>query len=109
MGLRARFELHANFVPCDPTLVCESSGLPTEKHFQIITFDRATELQPARHVFREEQVSWLRLDETAARNSKRRSRELSYLRPCYLAVRFIRQQRRVIAPKRTNRRDRTVA
>jgi hypothetical protein len=39
-------------------------GLPTETHFHIGAFDRAVELQPTRHVFREEQLPWLHLGET---------------------------------------------
>jgi len=49
---------------CGSTLTCESAGLPTETHFHVGAFDRAVELQPTRHVFREEQLPWLHLVET---------------------------------------------
>jgi len=43
---------------CGSTLTCESAGLPTETHFYVGAFDRAAELQPTRHVFREEHLPW---------------------------------------------------
>ena len=43
---------------CGSTLTCESSGLPTETHFHIGAFDRASELQPTRHVFAAEHLAW---------------------------------------------------
>ena len=45
-------------------LTCESARLPTETQFHVGAFDRPAELQPARHVFREEQLPSLRLGET---------------------------------------------
>jgi hypothetical protein len=35
-----------------------------ETHFHVGAFDSAAELQPTRHVFRGEQLSWLRLNES---------------------------------------------
>jgi hypothetical protein len=43
-------------------LTCESTGLPTETHFYVGAFDRAAELQPTRHVFPEEHLPWVHLD-----------------------------------------------
>ena len=37
---------------------CKSASLPTETHFHIGAFDRAGELKPTRHVFREEHLPW---------------------------------------------------
>jgi hypothetical protein len=48
---------------CGSTLTCENAGPPTETYFHVAAFDRAAELQPARHVFREEQppgCAWTR-------------------------------------------------
>ena len=47
---------------CGSTLTCESAGLPTETHFYVGAFDRAAELQPTRHVFAEEHLPWVQLD-----------------------------------------------
>ncbi|MGH7040408.1 MAG: GFA family protein, partial [Stellaceae bacterium] len=46
---------------CGSTLTCESASLPTETHFHIGAFDRAAELKPTRHVFREEHLPWFPL------------------------------------------------
>jgi hypothetical protein len=46
---------------CGSTLTCETTSLPTETHFYLGAFDRAADLAPTRHVFREEQLPWLHL------------------------------------------------
>src|SRR6267142_1693902 len=46
---------------CGSTLTCESERLPTETHFHVGAFDRAAQLQPTRHIFPEERLSWLHL------------------------------------------------
>lgn len=46
---------------CGSTLTCESAKLPTETHFHIGAFDDPAQLTPSKHVFRNEQLSWLHL------------------------------------------------
>ena len=48
---------------CGSTLTCENVKLPTEAHFHVGAFDRAEELRPQGHIYREEQLSWLHLSE----------------------------------------------
>jgi hypothetical protein len=43
-------------------LTCESAGLPTETHFYVGALDRAAELQPTRHVFADEHLPWVQLN-----------------------------------------------
>ncbi len=50
---------------CGATLTCEVRSLPSETHFHVGAFDRAAELAPTRHVFRDEQLPWLHLAEGA--------------------------------------------
>ena len=49
-------------VRCGSTLTCESARLPTETHFCVGAFDRAAELTPTRHVFPEEHLPWVHMD-----------------------------------------------
>ena len=49
-------------IRCGSTLTCESTRLPTETHFYVGAFDRAAELQPTRHVFAEEPLPWVHVD-----------------------------------------------
>jgi hypothetical protein len=48
---------------CGSTLTCESERLPTETHFHVGAFDRAAEFQPTRHIFPEERLPWLHLED----------------------------------------------
>ena len=48
---------------CGSTLTCETEGLPTETHFHIGAFDQAAHLQPTRHIFPEERLPWLHVDD----------------------------------------------
>jgi hypothetical protein len=48
---------------CGSTLTCESARLPTETHFHVGAFDEAARLQPTRHVFPEERLPWMHIDE----------------------------------------------
>ena len=48
---------------CASTLTCESARLPTEAHFHVGAFDEAARLQPTRHVFPEERLPWMHIDE----------------------------------------------
>src|ERR1700756_5152244 len=47
---------------CGSTLTCEGARLPTETHFYVGAFDRAAELKPTRHVFPEEHLPWMHMD-----------------------------------------------
>jgi hypothetical protein len=49
---------------CGSTLTCESlrGPLATETHFYVGAFERAAELQPTRHVFPEEHLPWVHMD-----------------------------------------------
>ena len=46
---------------CGSTLTCENEVYPTEAHFHVGAFDRAIDLKPNGHLFREEQLPWLHL------------------------------------------------
>jgi hypothetical protein len=48
---------------CGSTLTCENERYPTEAHFHVGAFDRAPDLAPTGHIYREEQLKWLRLAE----------------------------------------------
>jgi len=48
---------------CGSTLTCEGEPLPTETHFHVGAFDRAAQLQPTRHIFPEERLPWLHVDD----------------------------------------------
>jgi hypothetical protein len=47
---------------CGSTLTCESERLPTETHFHVGAFDQAARLRPTRHIFPEERLPWLHLE-----------------------------------------------
>lgn len=51
---------------CGSTLTCENEKFPSEAHFHVGAFDRAAELQPTGHIFREEQLPWLHLQDRPA-------------------------------------------
>lgn len=42
-------------------MTCENANLSTEAHIRVGSFDRAQELRPRGHLYREEQLSWLHL------------------------------------------------
>ena len=48
---------------CGSTLTCENERYPTEAHFHVGVFDRAQDLKPMGHIYREEQLPWLNLAE----------------------------------------------
>ena len=48
---------------CGSTLTCESAKLPNEAHYHVGAFDRAAELKPAGHIYPEERLVWLHLQD----------------------------------------------
>ena len=46
---------------CGSTLTCATVHLPAETHYHVGAFDRAAELKPRKHVFANEQLTWLHL------------------------------------------------
>lgn len=49
---------------CGSTLTCENARFPTEAHFHVGAFDRAAVLRPSGHIFPEEHLPWLHMQET---------------------------------------------
>ena len=49
---------------CGSPLTCENELYPTEAHFHVGAFDRAFDLKPSGHLFREEQLPWVHLTDT---------------------------------------------
>ena len=47
------------------TLTCATMHFPTETHYHVGAFDRAAELQPSKHVFANEQLPWLHLNDAS--------------------------------------------
>ena len=48
---------------CGSTLTCENERFPTEAHYHVGAFDRAAELKPSGHIFPEERLPWLQLQD----------------------------------------------
>jgi hypothetical protein len=48
---------------CGSTLTCASDRLPTETHYYVGAFERASELEPKGEFFAGERLPWLRLQE----------------------------------------------
>ena len=46
---------------CGSTLTCDGERMPRETHFHIGAFDQPAQLQPTRHIFPEERMTWLHL------------------------------------------------
>ena len=55
---------------CGTPLTYESERFPGEVHFHISTFDDPQALQPAFHVFHEERLNWLEIDDDLPRHAK---------------------------------------
>jgi hypothetical protein len=49
---------------CGSTLTCERESLPTVTHFHVGAIDQAARLRPTWHIFPEERLPWLHLDES---------------------------------------------
>lgn len=48
---------------CGSTLTCETERFPNEAHYRVGAFDRAAELIPTGHIFPEERLPWLHIQE----------------------------------------------
>jgi len=48
---------------CGSTLTCENANFPTEAHFHVGVFDDVQNLRPMGHIYPEEQLSWLHVQE----------------------------------------------
>jgi hypothetical protein len=47
------------------TLTCSTMHFPTETHYHVGAFERAAELQPSKHVFANERLPWLHLNDAS--------------------------------------------
>lgn len=45
-------------VRCGSTMTCSNPEWPTEKHFHVGVFERAAELAPIGHLFKDERLPW---------------------------------------------------
>lgn len=49
---------------CGSTLTCENERFPSEAHYHVGAFDRAVDLKPTGHIFAEERLVWLHVQES---------------------------------------------